>query len=294
MRWKKVTIVGVGLLGGSLGLAMRKRGLAAEVAGYVRRATAMKECERAGALDYATTDLLAAVDGADLVILCTPLAQMKPLVTQMQPALKPGVIVTDVGSVKGSVVQTLESLTAKAGGYFVGSHPMAGLEKTGVGAARADLFQSAVCVTTPTKRTNLSALRKVERFWKAIGCRILQLTPVAHDQLVSHSSHLPQLVAALLAHEVLDPRFPREQSLLCAGGFRDTTRIASGSPEMWRDIALANRTQLGKALAGFIRELQGVQALLRRGDSENIYKLLTTAKARRDAWLKGCVSTSPE
>ena len=294
MRWKKITIVGVGLLGGSLGLAIKQRRLAAEVAGYVRRASSVRECERVGALDYATTDLLAAVSGADLVILCTPLAQMKPLVKLMLPALKRGAIVTDVGSVKGSVVRELELLIAKAGAHFVGSHPMAGSEKTGVSAARADLFECAVCVTTPTKRTNASALRKVEQFWKAMGCRLLRLAPDVHDARVARSSHLPQLIAALLAHEVLNPLSPREQAMLCAGGFRDTTRIASGSPEMWRDIALSNRAQLGKALGQFIRELQGVQVLLRRGDAAKIHRLLLTAKARRDAWLGGCVSPSLE
>jgi prephenate dehydrogenase len=196
--------------------------------------------------------------------------------------------------VKGSVVKELETLIAKAGAHFVGSHPMAGSEKTGVSAARADLFECAVCVTTPTKRTNAAALRKVEQFWKAIGCRMLRLTPEVHDKLVSRSSHLPQLVAALLAHEVLDPRAPREQAMLCAGGFRDTTRIASGSPEMWRDIALANRSEIGKALGQFIRELEGVRLLLQRGDAKKIHQLLTTAKTRRDVWLAGCISPSPE
>jgi len=294
VRWKKITIVGVGLLGGSLGLAIKRRRLASEVAGYVRRASSVRECERVGALDYATTDLLAAVSGADLVILCTPLAQMRPLVKQMLPALKRGAFVTDVGSVKGSVVKELESLIAKAGAHFVGSHPMAGSEKTGVSAARADLFECAACVITPTKRTNAAALRRLEQFWKAIGCRLLRLAPDVHDALVARSSHLPQLIAALLAHEVLNPRSPREQAMLCAGGFRDTTRIASGSPEMWRDIALSNRAQLGKALDQFIRELQGVQILVRRGDVAKIHRLLTTAKARRDAWLAGCVSPSLE
>jgi len=287
-------MVGVGLLGGSLGLAIKQRRLAGQVAGYVRRAASLNECERAGALDFATTDLLAAVWNADLVILCTPLAQMQPLVRQMLSALKRGAIVTDVGSVKGSVVKELEALVAKAGAHFVGSHPMAGSEKTGVSAARADLFECAACVTTPTKRTNVAALSKVEQFWKTVGCRMLRLAPAAHDKIVSSSSHLPQLVAALLAHGVLDPRSPREQALLCAGGFRDTTRIASGSPEMWRDIALANRAQISKGLGQFIRELQGLQALLRRGDATKIHQLLTTAKARRDAWLAGCVSPSQE
>jgi prephenate dehydrogenase len=137
-------------------------------------------------------------------------------------------------------------------------------------------------------------LRKVEQFWKAMGCRMLRLAPDAHDALVARSSHLPQLVAALLAYKVLSPKSPREQAMLCAGGFRDTTRIASGSPEMWRDIAVMNRGEINKALGQFIRELQNVQTLLRSGNAPKIHELLANAKARRDTWLSGCVSPSPE
>lgn len=294
MRWNKITLVGVGLLGGSLGLAIKRRRLAREVAGYVRRAASVKESADAGAVDFATTDLLAAVWNADLVILCTPLGQMSPLVKQLIPALKRGAIITDVGSVKGSVVKELETLIARAGGHFVGSHPMAGAEKTGVASARADLFVSAVCVVTPTKRTDRAALRKVEEFWKAVGTRVLRMPPKTHDALVSRSSHLPHLVAATLARHVLDPKHPPSLPILCANGFRDTTRIASGSPEMWRDIALANRPRLRVALDDFVRELQRVQAMLRRGDADGISLLFETAKARRDDWHARSASASPE
>lgn len=294
MRFQKITIVGVGLLGGSLGLAIKRRRLARQVCGYVRRAASIKDCERVGAMDFATTDLLAAVWDADLVILCTPLAQMRPLVEHMRPALKRGVIVTDVGSVKGSVVADVEVLVARSGGYFVGSHPMAGGEKQGVLASRADLFECAMCVVTPTKRTNPAALRKVEKFWKGLGARLLRTTPEAHDALVSRSSHLPHLLAATLANMVLDPKLPPAQAQLCATGFRDTTRIASGSPEMWRDIALTNRKHLSRALNRFISDLGEFQNALKRGDANAIAKFFETAKQRRDNWCACCASMSPE
>ena len=294
MHWKRVTLIGVGLLGGSLGLSLKRRRLAGSVVGYVRRAASIRECKRAGAVDSATCDLAEAVAGAELVVLCTPLAQMRPLVQQMLPALKPGAIVTDVGSVKGSVVRELESIVARAGGYFVGSHPMAGAEKTGVSAARDDLFENAVCITTPTSKTNPAALRKVERLWKSIGCRLLRLTPEVHDELVSRSSHLPHVVAAGLANLVLTPAHPKEQALLCANGFRDTTRIASGSPEMWRDIALANRRNLVGAVEKFLSDLQNLKRLLRRGDGAALEKLLEQAKQRRDQWSRQAAPSSPE
>lgn len=294
MRFRKITIVGVGLLGGSIGLALKRRGLAAEVAGYVRRQASIVECERAGATDYATTDLLAAVSNADLVILCTPLAQMKELTKQMLPALKRGAIVTDVGSVKNSVVREVCGSIRKAGGHFIGSHPMAGSEKTGVSAARSDLFQNAVCVVTPTKNSNRVALRKVEAFWKAIGSRVLRMEANLHDELVSRSSHLPHLAAAVLANLVLNPKLPREQAKLCATGFRDTTRVASGSPEMWRDIALANRKNLGRTLKQFIRDLQSIQDALDKSDASVLAEFFQQAKQRRDSWCAACASPSSE
>jgi prephenate dehydrogenase len=210
------------------------------------------------------------------------------------PALKRGAIVTDVGSVKASVVRELESLIAKAGAHFVGSHPMAGAEKNGVGAASADLFLNAICVVTPTGKSNPASVRKVEQFWKSLGARTLRLAPEHHDLLVSRSSHLPHVVAAGLAGHILDPARPRRQAALCANGFRDTTRIASGSPEMWRDIALANRRNLGRALGDFVSDLKKFQRALARADAKAITRFFEMAKARRDRWCAGCASPSPE
>ena len=294
VRFNKITIIGVGLLGGSIGLALKRRRLAREVAGFVRRPANLKDCEKAGAVDYATTDLLAAVSNADLLILGMPLAQMRARVEEMLPGLKRGAIVTDVGSVKASVVRELESPVQKSGAHFVGSHPMAGAEKTGVIAARADLFTNAVCVVTPTKASNAAAVRQVESFWKSLGARTLRLAPEQHDLLVSRSSHLPHIVAAALANLVLDPAKPKTQAVLCATGFRDTTRIASGSTEMWRDIALANRRNLSQSVDAFISELQKFLRALKKCDAEAVSRFLEAAKTRRDNWCARCASPSSE
>jgi prephenate dehydrogenase len=292
VQFRKITIIGVGLLGGSIGLAVRHRRLAREVVGFVRRRESLKDCEKVGAVDYATTDLLAAVSNADLIMICTPLSQMRQRVVEILPALKRSAIVTDVGSVKASVVRELESLVQKSGAHFVGSHPMAGAEKTGVMAARGDLFANAVCVVTPTKRSNTTAVRKVEAFWKSLGARTLRLAPEQHDLLVSRSSHLPHIVAAVLANLVLAPASPGMQAQLCASGFRDTTRIASGSPEMWRDIALANRKNLSRSLDAFISGLQQFQRTLKQSDAKSVSKYLETAKARRDSWCANAATSS--
>lgn len=276
-----------------MGLAVKRRGLSENVDGFVRRSASIAECEKLGVVDHATRDPLRAVENADFVVLCTPLAQMREVLQQMLPALKRGAIVTDVGSAKAAVVRELEPLVAGVGGHFVGSHPMAGAEKTGPAAACADLFVNAVCVITPAPRTSPEAVKVVETFWKAVGGLPLRLSPETHDNLVSRSSHLPHVVAAALANYVLNPAHAKEQAALCANGFRDTTRIAASSPEMWRDIALANRKNLADALGVFIKDLQEFQRRLENGNDAAIEEFFKTARQRRDGWHSRS-SPSPE
>jgi prephenate dehydrogenase len=284
VRWRKVTIIGVGLLGGSLGLAIRKRRLARHVTGYVRRRASVREAVRAGAVDSATQDLAVAVKDADLVVVCTPVSRMVSVVRDMLPHLKRGAVVTDVGSVKSDLVRKLTPLLKEAGAHFVGSHPMAGSEQNGVRAASADLFRGAVCVITPIRQTLSGAIARVSRLWSDVGATVLKLTPVEHDRFVARTSHLPHLIASVLATQVLDPRQPKVQSRLCASGFRDTTRIAGGSPEMWRDIALANRRNLARELRVFETRLAALRRMLDRNDPRALERLLSQARDLRVNW----------
>ena len=292
MHWQKVTVIGVGLLGGSLGLALKQRRLAKTVVGYVRRPASIVECETLGVVDRALTDLADAVKETDLIVLCAPLGQMRELAERMIGSLKPGALITDVGSVKAAIVQDLEPIIAKAGGEFIGSHPMAGAEKTGPGSARADLFIKAVCAVTPTPNSTNHAISIIEELWRSVGALPLRIAPDQHDDLVSRSSHLPHVVAAELSNYVLSPVHPKEQALLCANGFRDTTRIASGSPEMWRDISLANQRNLARVLGVFIEDLQEFRLALENDDRKAIEEFFAQAKQRRDQWSGQ--STSPE
>ena len=294
MLFRKVAIVGVGLLGGSLGLALRSRRLAGEVCGYLRRDSAVAEALAAGVVDRATTDLTAALRDADLVVLCVPVGSMESTALALRSGLSSGAVVTDVGSVKTVVVDRLESIVRDAGGDFVGSHPMAGSEKTGFGSARADLFEQAVCVVTPTSRTPHGSIARVESLWSGVGGRVVTMTPERHDLLVSRASHLPHVVAAGLARWVLDPGHGLGEERLCATGFRDTTRLASGSPELWRDIALANRAPLDEAIAGLVGELERFRHALRNGDVAAVEAFFAAAKERRDSWiLRGSSSAPP-
>lgn len=294
MLWDKVTLVGVGLLGGSLGLALRRRRLAGRVAGFVRRTASVEECLRAGVVHEATCDLEEAVAGAGLVVVCTPVAQMKDLMERMVPLLKRGVLITDVGSVKRQIVRELEPLARKAGANFVGSHPMAGSERAGVSAARSELFVNSACVVTPTRRSNAGAVSGVEGLWKAVGGRVLMMSAKRHDELVSRSSHLPHVVAAHLAQLVLNPAHPPEQALLCANGFRDSTRIASGSPEMWRDIVQANADCLARGLRQLSKQLNLFADWAEAGDLRRVERFFEQAKMKRDDWSKTAGSLSTE
>jgi prephenate dehydrogenase len=294
VQWSKVAIIGVGLLGGSLGLALRKRGLAGKVVGFVRREGSIAACQKAGVADSVELDIGKAVNGADLVVFCTPIAQMRSLAEQMAPHLKHQAIVTDVGSVKERVVRELEPVIGRAGGYFIGSHPMAGSEKMGVAAAKPDLFLKAICVVTPSRSAEPEQVAQVEELWSAIGGIPMRLSPGLHDELVSRSSHLPHILAAMLADFVLSSDHPKEQPQLCASGFRDTTRIASGSPEMWRDICVANRENLGRALGIFTERLQEFRRALDQQDAKAIEELLVRAKDRRDGWRSPNDSSTTE
>ncbi len=294
MRWRKVTLLGVGLLGGSLGMALRQRGLAERVHGYVRRGASVQECLAVGAVDSASIDLAESVESADLLVFCTPLAQMGDLARAALSRVSAGALVTDVGSVKTALVRELAPLFASRGAVFIGSHPMAGSEKMGVSASRADLFNNAACVVTPTPELVEAQVQQIEELWRSVGARTIRLSPEIHDELVAWSSHLPHLLAAHLARLVLDPSRREEQAQLCATGFRDSTRIASGSPEMWRDIVLMNREPLRRALREYRGQLERFEELLLEGDANKVQNFFGEAKRLRDGWAARCKAESAE
>ncbi|MFL3666500.1 MAG: prephenate dehydrogenase [Verrucomicrobiota bacterium] len=280
----KLTIIGAGLLGGSIGLAARARGMARRVSALVRRPESLAQCQALGIANEVTLDPAEAVAGADLVVLCTPISGLAGLAKRTLPDLKPGTVITDVGSTKQQLVAELTPLCAAAGARFVGSHPMAGSDQTGPSAARADLFDGTVCLVTPTSDTDADALTTVNDFWADLGSRPVLIPADTHDRLVARCSHLPHLLASALAVRVLDPAHGEQQAQLCATGFRDMTRLAAGSPVMWRDIVGSNRDDILAAIDEFANELGQLRGLIAGDSPEAIETWLQRAKVARDNW----------
>jgi prephenate dehydrogenase len=280
MQLRRVSILGVGLLGGSIGLAVRERIQGCRVVGYGHRAQTLRDALQVGALDEAYEAPGEAVRGADLVIVCTPVGLIPSLLEQIAGDLAQGAIVTDVGSTKRSIVAAAEKALPR-GVHFVGSHPMAGSEKRGVQFARADLFERAVCITTPTERTSESALGKVESFWQVLGMRTTRLSPDEHDRLLADVSHLPHIVAAALVAMQEDAAFN-----LCGKGFVDVTRIAGGDAGLWRDILLDNRDNVRRSITRLGEEMKRLETLLETGQSDALAKWLRDAAERRQHMLE--------
>jgi prephenate dehydrogenase len=280
MEPRRLSILGVGLLGGSIGLALKSITSSCKIVGYGHRLENLQRAMDVGAVDEIFQDPAEAVEGADLVILCTPVGTFVDLLERISPALLPGAVVTDVGSTKRSIVSAAKERVPKTV-HFVGSHPMAGSEKRGVEFARADLFRGALCILTPTTGTDLDAVKKVEEFWKLLGMQVTQMSPEVHDRLVADISHLPHAVAAALV------AMQTEDSLKLAGrGFLDATRIASGDGGLWRDILVDNHDNIRSG----IERLQGtLNTLLKRldeKDAEGLREWLDGAAAKRENWAK--------
>lgn len=278
---RKIAILGPGLLGASLAMAVKARFPGCRVALWARRDAAVQEAREANIAEIVSSDLAPVVQDAELVILCVPVEAMAGLARQIAPLLAGDALVTDVGSVKEFVVQTAGALLPP--GVFVGSHPMAGSEQSGLAAARPDLFEGAVCIITPEERDEAAyrpAVERVAAFWREIGCVTRELSPAVHDRTVALVSHLPHLIAAAQVDFVCAE--DRDALKFCGNGFRDSTRIASGPAGMWTGIFASNRAALSGALKGFIARLQELSDKLDGEDDCAMETFLTRAKSTRD------------
>jgi prephenate dehydrogenase len=274
-RLGTVAIIGVGLIGGSIGMTVRARRLAAEVVGVGRDPAKLDQAGRLGAVDRGTTDLSEAVADADLVVVCTPVSQVAEDVDRVATAAPSHVLVTDAGSAKRQIVEAVEQ-NPRSAAVFVGAHPLAGSEQAGVTSARADLFEGRVCVLTPTPRTRPERIRRALSFWTALGCRVVELGPSEHDEILAYTSHLPHALASALAASV-----PEEWLPLAAGAYRDGTRVAAADTGLWTAIFRDNRGPLLKALGTLRGCLDAFEYALMTDDETAIRSWWELGRKRR-------------
>lgn len=285
VHFKQVAIVGVGLIGGSMGMAMKQGGLASTVVGIGRRLENLELAVKLGAIDHYEREGKQAVEHSDLVILATPVETYARHLKEWGASLQPETIVSDVGSVKGHLVAQVEqSLPPQV--RFVGAHPIAGREKSGVAASSTDLFRGARCIITPTASTNAQALEMVRNLWEAIGSSVVSMDPFVHDWVLGAVSHLPHVVAFTLMNALteIQQQTKGDVDLLSysGGGLRDTTRIAASSPEMWRDIFFSNRENLVSMIETFETHLYGFKEALKTHERTQLEAKLEQAKQARE------------
>jgi len=275
--FRTVAIVGVGLIGGSIGLALRKRGLAEKVIGIGRRQISLRSARRVGAVTNTTIELAKGVVEADLVVVCTPVGRIVEHVRNVAQFCPEGTLITDAGSTKQSIVDALDDQLPR-GCRFLGSHPLAGGERAGPTHADAELFEGRVAILTPTKNTRAEDFDLLEDFWSSLGSVVIQMPASEHDHALAVTSHLPHAAAAALAATV-----PEVYFRLTGTGMRDTTRLAAGDPELWKQIFLLNRENVLTALQQYQANLLSLDDAIRDGDETELKRLLTIGKKNRDA-----------
>jgi prephenate dehydrogenase len=285
MLFERVAVIGVGLIGGSLALALKDTGACRHVVGAGRSAANLKRALELGIIDSIAPDAVAAAHNADLVVLATPVAQFLKLFREIASVLGPKAVITDGGSTKRDVITAARATLGRKIAQFVPAHPVAGAEKSGAGAARADLFRDRRVILTPLAETAESAVKRVRAAWSACGARITTLDAEEHDAILGAVSHLPHLLAYALVHEFASRENGAQLFDYAAGGFRDFTRIASSHPEMWRDICIANSDRILDELKKYRRKLDAVGKLLEAGDGAALEKLFAEAREARDKWI---------
>lgn len=282
---QRLAIIGVGLIGGSLARALRDAGHVQEIIGYGRSLANLQHAVDLGVVDRVETSLNKAVNGADMVVLATPVGIMPEILAGISPYLDKAAVVTDVGSVKGSVVAAAQKAFGAKLGAFIPGHPIAGTERSGVEASHAGLFAGRRVVLTPLSENRPEGIARVRAMWQAAGAEVVEMGVEHHDEVLAATSHLPHLLAYALVDLLAQLEDRREVFAFAAGGFRDFTRIASSDPVMWRDISLANHTAIAQMLKAYRGELDRLIAAVESGDGKALQNLFTRAKAARDALI---------
>ncbi len=282
----KIALVGIGLIGGSIALAARRAGVARSIVAATRRAETAEAANRLKLVDHCGTDLATACDGADLVIVCTPVGACGDAARTVAPRLKPGCIVSDVGSVKQAVIDAMQP-HIPAGVHFVPAHPVAGTENSGPEAGFAELFDGRWTILTPLPDNDPAAVSTLEAFWKRLGSQVEKIPAADHDRILAITSHLPHLIAYTIVGTAddLGGHLNSEVLKYAAGGFRDFTRIAASDPTMWRDVFLNNREAVLEVLQRFQEDLFYLQRAIRWGEGDKLFDLFTRTREIRRALI---------
>ena len=295
---KKLVIFGVGLIGGSVALALKKAGLVTHIVGIGRSETSLQAALDLGVIDSAQSNISDAIEGAELILIAAPVAQTASILQSIKPYLDTNTIVTDAGSTKGDVLAAAQSILGPQFSQFIGGHPIAGAEKSGVAAAKADLFIGKNVVLTPhinndalqantSTASRASNIARVTEMWQNCGANVTEMTAETHDSIFSAVSHLPHLLAFALVNEIASRPNAKELFSFAASGFRDFTRIAGSSPEMWRDISLANKTALLSDLTAFEKQISQLKQLLNENNGDGLQALYELASKARNDWVNG-------
>lgn len=281
---KKLVIFGVGLIGGSIALALKNAKHTAEIVGVGRSDESLQTALELGVIDVATSDIKAAVSNADMILIAAPVAQTASILNAIKPHLAASTVITDAGSTKGDVMQCAQEVLGSQFSQFVGGHPIAGAEKSGVTAAMADLYIGKNVILTPAPATDAQAIQQVKTLWQACGANVSEMTAATHDGIFAAVSHLPHLLAFALVDDIASRPNAEQLFGFAASGFRDFTRIAGSHPEMWRDISLANRAALLGELEAYQQELRKLQELLQSENGAGLEALFERASTARNNW----------
>ncbi len=276
-RYGKIAIIGVGLIGGSIGLALKRKRLVREVVGVGHHKSSIRKAVRHKTIDWGTLNFKRGVEDADIVIMATPVLTIGRLVKKIIPYLKKGSIITDVGSTKLKLTKAIEESLPR-GIYFVGGHPMAGSEKRGVEKAKVDLFKESICILTKTKNTDTKSLERIKTLWQTLGARVVVLSPKAHDRIVSQISHLPHMLIFSMLNGI-----DKKDLVFASSGFYDATRIASSDARIWRDIAVSNKDEIMRSIAKFKKELSVLERAIMKKESKTLLRMFENAKAKRES-----------
>jgi prephenate dehydrogenase len=282
----RLTIYGVGLIGGSLARALKAAGACGEIVGYGRSVEPLQKALELGVIDRYETDLAAALQGSDLVLLGVPVGAMEAVLSELKPHLGANTIITDAGSTKGSVVRAAEKVFGGLPPRFIPGHPIAGTEKSGVEASFAELYRHRRVILTPNEQSDADALQTVRWMWQQTGAEVIEMSVAHHDEVLAATSHLPHLLAFTLVDTLARLEDHDDIFRFAAGGFRDFTRIASSNPQMWHDICLNNREALLKMVNRFSEELATLTSAIECGNGDAILQIFQRAKTARDSYCE--------